>query len=209
MKGNFIFQDKNGKFYSVNTSTLNRMKSSRSNSNSSSNDLHAYGAPNKMLQLSPTIPEMSSPLSKFDNKSKESSEDQGVYCLATGTSYSMSSNISSVTNSQFVDSDYNNQSSSSSIIIEHTTSSNKNNTTNSVMPLSPIDLTRLSLFDMTPSRSNKQNYESNHSFVNELNTNTCDQMKNWIIQNYYQNCANNNKIKSKSNVNIDNIECII
>lgn len=178
------------------------MKSSRSNSNSSSNDLNAYGAPNRMVHLSPRIPELYSSFTKNDNKDKESSEDQGVYCLATGTSLSMSSNISSVTNSQFVDSDYN-QSSCSSIIIEST---NNNN-------ISPIDLTRLSLFDMTPMCSRKlNNNESNIAFINEQNPNICDnvsnEMKNWIIQNYYQNCSNNTK-KQNSNVNIDSVECII
>lgn len=116
----------------------------------------------------------------------------------------MSSNISSVTNSQYVDSDFNNSSSNES----------GEEVTNNVIPISPIDITRLSLFDMTPTRS-KQNKltgrniysESGCTFVNELNTNVkySDEMRNWIIGNYQQNCAKipNHKIGK------ENVECII
>lgn len=192
--GDVIFQGKDGQLF--------KLKKSNSNSNSSSNDLYAYGAATtassniKHITSSPTIPEFYT--NSYGQQDKESSEDQGVYCLATGTSFSMSSNISSVTNSQFVDTDF-----------SHDDSSNASLTTNNI-PVSPINSTRFSLFDMTPMRSNRNQLEVGCTFLNELNANTqiSQDMKVWIMQNYYQNCAKLSNYQENKQV-LKSHECII
>ena len=189
LKANFIYEQRDGQLYAIETAKLKKT-SSNSNSNTSSNDICAYGAPTQQrIPASPIIPENYTFLEQHQ-QDKESSEDQGVYCLATGTSFSMSSNISSVTNSQFVDSDY----------IRDVSSNESTHEASSVVPISPFNMTRLSLFEMTPSRK-----QIGCTFVNQLNLNqrVTDEMKQWIVSNYKQNCANN-----EHRLN-ENLECII
>jgi len=189
LKANFIYDQRDGQLYAFEADKLKKTNSN-SNSNSSSTDIFAYGASNQKSRV-PTSPVIPENYTSFDqHQDKESSEDQGVYCLATGTSFSMSSNISSVTNSQFVDSDY----------IRDVSSNESTHEASCVIPINPINMTRLSLFEMTPSRK-----QIGCTFVNELNSNqrVTEKMKEWIVSNYNQNCVNQNHQLN------ENLECII
>jgi len=126
---------------------------------------------------------------KSAEKHVESSEDQGVYCVPTGTSLSLSSNISSVSTSQFgegeeaVDSSFH---SKSSISIEMC----KENRDDQDFPFkfhhSNQNDTRLSLFEMKLSSSIKPNYFTEKS---PLNSNE-DMMRNWLAMNRSINMQN-------------------
>ena len=118
---------------------------------------------------------------------KESSEDQGVYCLATGTSFSLSSNISSVTNSQFVDDMYQFEQSCSS-------SSSSSSSSNNGYLIN--EKTRLSLFDLTPNVKGKKIEKQMQIKKSEIN----DDMKKWIFQNYNINCNFNLQAREDQNI---------
>ena len=158
--------------------------------------------------------------SSITNLEKESSEDQGVYCLATGTSFSLSSNISSVT-SHCVDPDNNLNSTCKSPVVDKcrdlVSSFNGNNNT------------KLSLFDLTPQplRLTKSkvlyhetNFDNNQdiyiahqiierSLARETNTRLSNEMQTWIYSNYVSNCVENKKEKislSDENDSIDSAQ---
>lgn len=116
---------------------------------------------------------------------KELSEDQGVYCLATGTSFT--SNFSSVSNSHCVDTEHDISSGYSIDVNER------------------VEKTRLSLFDLTPIKQLRQ-MEDSSRFDQEINqiftskglrssvkTNQDqDQIKKWVMVNYSVNCYDKN-----------------
>ena len=141
------------------------------------------------------------------------SEDQGVYCLATGTSFSLTSNISSVT-SQFVDGDNNNVTKLDiSNLNDSENSRFEMKSVNSYLSPNPIERTRLSLFDLTPTPlrlTKSKKFEINNQVLCDkefylLNQNLnfqqadshrlSDEMKNWIFTNFVSNCVENKKEK--------------
>ena len=132
------------------------------------------------------------------NLDKNSENNHGAYCLATGVSFSMTSNISSVTNSQFVD-DYQMN------IGSPVSSSSSSNVSYVMSPACRVDRTKLSLFDLTP---NPQRMHDNNCYPtplaklkpgkklasnveNLLDKDEIDEnMKKWIFVNYNFNCNN-------------------
>jgi len=126
--------------------------------------------------------------------------DQGVYCLATGTSFSLTSNISSVT-SQLVDSED----------IDQLNSSGKSSMISVVNDLvnEQTNMTKLSLFDLTPKPLRLEN-------VIDFRQSMDSGMKTWVYSNYLSNCVEKRREKislSDENESLDSIEfsseCII
>ena len=135
-------------------------------------------------------------------------EEQGVYCIATGMSFSLTSNISSVTNSQFVDDNYQMNigspvSSSSSSDLNFIASSKFQNT----------NCTKLSLFDLTPNhnrlvKKNPAMKLEEKKEVIENNIEMDENMKKWIFINYNFNC-NSDLIKEKNKPTLLDTSCAI
>ena len=128
------------------------------------------------------------------------SEDQGVYCLATGTSFSLTSNISSVT-SQLVDGNCDNSSIDENV--------NKS-------PLVYSNVTKLSLFDLTPKPVNRIENRRILNANNEEEVAVVDNydfgMNTWVYSNYVSNCMGGGQQRrekislSDENESIDSIE---
>ena len=118
------------------------------------------------------------------NDEEKYSDDHGVYCLATGTS--LMSNISSATHSQLVDGEVSECSIElSDDLISH---------------LSPIDRTRLSLFELTTNNYHLANstysIAENSEILNQRfqsKQNSSQDMKKWILTNYNFNRTNNQR----------------
>jgi hypothetical protein len=125
------------------------------------------------------------------DKREESSEDQGIYCIATGLStYSVSSNFSSVSNSHCADMACCNDTSRDLSQMESYEIDNANNINNNNNNLK--DQTKLSLFDLTKTPNvgacRKQFNESNQEEYEEHYA----QMNKWILTNFNINCKNRN-----------------
>jgi hypothetical protein len=102
---------------------------------------------------------------------EESSDDQGIYCIATGLStYSLSSNFSSVTNSHCCDATERDLSCDMLDTVDR--SGKKSEQT---------EKTRLSLFEMTPRMKPTSGLATSHR--QEI-------MNEWIVSNYNNNCQN-------------------
>lgn len=159
---------------------------------------------------------------------ENSSEDQGVYCLATGESFSLTSNISSVT-SQFVDTD--------EIELRNLNTSDKSSFVEYSLPKKNMhNATKLSLFDLTPQPlklsaavqqqrayplMNTDNYGSEYvyavpasvdiSVARSKNSRLSNEMQNYIYSNYIANCVELKREKislSDENDSIDSLEFI-
>jgi len=146
----------------------------------------------------------------FDTSStRVDHEEQGVYCIATGMSFNLtSSNISSVTNSQFVDDNYQMNigspvSSSSSSNVNYISSPRFQHT----------NCTKLSLFDLTPNPQRLINkmpalkLEENRVVIETGDKIEIDEnMKQWIFVNYNFNC-NSDLVNEKSRPTLLDASC--
>jgi len=127
--------------------------------------------------------------------------DQGVYCLATGISFSLTSNISSVT-SQLVDSEH----------VDQLNSSGKSSmlSAENGMIYEQTNVTKLSLFDLTPKPLRLE------KMLEVRQAMSSSDMRTWVYSNYVSNCVEKTREKislSDENDSLDSIEfsneCII
>jgi hypothetical protein len=146
----------------------------------------------------------------FDTSStRVENEEQGVYCIATGMSFNLtSSNISSVTNSQFVDDNY-------QMNIGSPVSSSSSSNVNYISSprFQHNNCTKLSLFDLTPNPQRLINkmpafkLEENRVVIETSDKIEIDEnMKQWIFVNYNFNC-NSDLVNEKSRPTLLDASC--